>query len=140
SIIAVVIVVLAIVTPASVILSLPGGVELLALVLILAETLTHLGWTVYPINHRSGQAALEGFRLAPPVGVGARDHHSAKAPGDGDQLLGVRLPTLNIQQAVANVLEVDEQRDFVLHVRRSCAGVTAYIVMKGRYRSSETGG
>src|SRR5207302_971791 len=71
-------------------------------------TVSLLGRAINPVNHCRSQAPFEGLRLARPIRISASYHNSPIATGHSDQFLWVRLPPLNIQHTVTNVLKIDE--------------------------------
>jgi hypothetical protein len=72
------------------------------------NTVPLLRWTIHPVNHRRSQTALEWFGLTRPIRIGAGYHHSAITARNGYQFLGIRLPPLDIQHTITDVLKIDE--------------------------------
>jgi hypothetical protein len=67
-----------------------------------------LGRAIDPINHGSSETPFKWLRLARPVRIGAGHHYSPIPASDGDQLLWIGLPPLDIQHTIADVLKIDE--------------------------------
>jgi hypothetical protein len=67
-----------------------------------------LGRTINTVNHGSREAALEWFRLARPIRIGAGHHYRPIPASDGDQLLWLGFPPLDIQHTITDVLKIDE--------------------------------